>query len=274
MSLGVVIKGTEGIVLAADSRVTLEAKKPDGPVIPVNFDNATKLLTFSPPHNFVGAVTYGVAVIGQRTAHSLLPEFEEAFLAKYDARQNVEIYAEALSQFYLARWKENLPMPPEYKGPPMTFLVGGYSPKEPYWTMFIINIPNNPKPIEQYRGNNFGMNWGGQLEIASRLIHGVDPRLMLLLKKEFNLTDEKVSELQKKIRAEVEFPIPYTVLPLQDCVELAIFLISTTMTAQRLAIGIRGVGGPIDVAIITRTKGLECVQQKQIHGQFVTEKEY
>ena len=76
MSLGVVIKGPEGLVLAADSRVTLEARQQNGAPIPVNFDNATKLLAFSKPHKHVGAVTYGMAAIGVRTAHSYLPEFE------------------------------------------------------------------------------------------------------------------------------------------------------------------------------------------------------
>jgi len=34
-----------------------------------------------------------------------------------------------------------------------------------------------------------------------------------------------------------------------------------------LAIGIRGVGGPIDVAIVTRTDGLQYVQRKLIRGE-------
>ena len=41
MTLNVVIKGTEGIVLATDSRVTLNSIGG----FPVTFDNATKLLT-------------------------------------------------------------------------------------------------------------------------------------------------------------------------------------------------------------------------------------
>ncbi len=47
MSLGVVIKGPEGIVLAADSRITLEALQVGAqhPIV-VNFDNATKLISF------------------------------------------------------------------------------------------------------------------------------------------------------------------------------------------------------------------------------------
>jgi hypothetical protein len=56
-------------------------------------------------------------------------------------------------------------------------------------------------------------------------------------------------------------------LPLQDCVELATFLIRTTIIAQGLSVDLRGVGGPIDVAIITRTEGLQYIQQKNVHGE-------
>lgn len=104
MSLGVVIKGPEGIVLAADSRVTLEARRQDDPSTPlvVNFDNATKLLSFSAPHTHVGAVTYGAAVIGLRTAHSFLPELETE-LPQH--RLKVEEYARRISDFFLGQWK-------------------------------------------------------------------------------------------------------------------------------------------------------------------------
>lgn len=82
MSLGVVIKGPEGVVLSSGSRVTLTATREDSPPIPVNFDNATKLLSFSEPHTFLGTVTYGTAVIGLRTSHSFIPEFEIALEGK------------------------------------------------------------------------------------------------------------------------------------------------------------------------------------------------
>jgi hypothetical protein len=77
MSLGIVIKSPEGIVLAAESRVTLTINGAQGqPSHFVNYDNATKLFSFCSPHNHVGVVTYGLAAIGQRTAHSFVPEFE------------------------------------------------------------------------------------------------------------------------------------------------------------------------------------------------------
>ena len=82
MSLGIAFKGPEGIVLAADSRVTINAKRPLSPqqtlILPSTFDNATKLLRVE-GQKHVGAVTYGAGTIGlaePRAAHSFLPEFE------------------------------------------------------------------------------------------------------------------------------------------------------------------------------------------------------
>jgi hypothetical protein len=266
MSLGVAIKGPEGIVLATDSRVTLEAKRPGEPPLPVNFDNATKLLSFSKPHNYVAAITYGVAVIGLRTAHSFVSEFEQMVLTGKNERLSVEEYSKELLKFFMERWKESMPV--DYSGPPMAFVVGGYDKDAAYGKIFLFKIPGDSEPSEQQPGYiNFGMTWGGQLEVASRLIHGFDPALPNIVGKELNLESKQVEKLHGTLRKGLQFPIPYQVLPLQDCVDLAVFLIRTTMTAQRLAIGVRGVGGPIDVATITRMEGLSYVQRKVIHGE-------
>ena len=53
----------------------------------------------------------------------------------------------------------------------------------------------------------------------------------------------------------------------QRGIDLATFLIRSTILAQSVAIGVRGVGGPIDVAVITREKGLKFVQRKEIRGE-------
>ena len=269
MSLGVVIKGPEGVVLAADSRITLEAHKEGEIPLLVNFDNATKLLAFSGKHTYVGVVTYGVAVIGLRTAHSYIPEFE---LSLPDKRLNVEDYAQRMSAFYLKTWKEI--MPGDYKGPSMTFIVGGYDDKSPYGKVFLFEIPSDPQPQPRNPGETeFGMTWGGQLNVASRLIHGFDPTLPANLSRRFNLNQQQASELNAELIKDLGFQIPYNVLPLQDCIDLAIFLVRTTIVAQGLAVAVRGVGGPIDVAVITRTKGLKFVQRKQTHGEDQNKKE-
>ena len=68
MSLGIAFKGPEGIVLAADSRVTLLTPSPQmlnlpPMLLPSTYDNATKLLRIS-EQKYIGAVTYGVGSIG------------------------------------------------------------------------------------------------------------------------------------------------------------------------------------------------------------------
>jgi hypothetical protein len=114
VSLAVAFKASEGIVLAADSRVTLTVglKLPGNPnnwLVPATYDNATKLLTVS-GQKYVAASTYGAGAIGlqePRTAHSLLPEFE----ANLDPnRLSVEDFAKKLSDFFADQWKAKMPV--------------------------------------------------------------------------------------------------------------------------------------------------------------------
>ena len=111
------------------------------------------------------------------------------------------------------------------------------------------------------------MTWGGQLEIGSRIIHGYDPALFNVLRGILKLDERDVDRITQVLSQRLGYRIPYDVLPLQDCVDLATFMIRSTITLQSLGVGVRGVGGLIEVATITRTKGIEYIQSKQIHGE-------
>lgn len=270
MSLGVVIKGPEGVVLAADSRVTLQAQdQVSKQTLAFNYDNATKVLSFA-RQPFVAAVTYGAAVIGQRTAHSLLPEFEvslpECKNGDDTNRLGVEDFAERLAKFYLGQWRGV--MLKEYQGPDMTFVVGGFDKDQPYGTVFVVEIPGKPTPEPRSQGTEFGLTWGGQLSIASRIITGFDPIVPQILKATLNLPDPAMKQLMATLETHVALRIPYNILPLQDCINLVTAMVTSTMVFQDLAIGLRGVGGPIDVAVITRGKGLRFVRQKELRPGF------
>lgn len=266
MSLGIVVKGPEGLVLAAESRITLGAQI-GSQQLPVYFDNATKLLSFSPPNTTVGVVTYGQAVIGQqnpRTAASFIPEFE-ASLPK--ERLTVLAFAEKISEFFLKQWQSNMPPPDKTPIlPNMTFVIAGFDVDEVYGQVYIVEIPRIPVPVARSPGNEFGITFGGQHDIVSRITHGYDVRLPEVLHKGLNLTEEQASKFDVLIK-QFQIAIPLQVLALQDCVDLACFFIRTTMDAQRLSIGIRGVGGAIDVAVIKRNQPLQFVQRKQVHGE-------
>ena len=267
MSLGIAFKGPEGIVLAADSRVTLMAQIPgENMLVPATYDNATKLLKIA-EQKYVGAVTYGLGAIGQsqpRTAHSYIPELEEKLKKEGVGRLQVKDFAHRLSAFFLDRWTDQ--MPPGYSGPDMVFLVGGYDDGAPYGSVFEFHIPKQPDPHE-WHVDTFGMVWGGQREFADRIIRGFDDQLLQIVQQTLKVSDPDMATLRGQLGAHLQARIPFAFLPLQDCVDLSIFMIRATILIQNWLVGVRGVGGAIDVATITRTEGFDEVQRKIIVGE-------
>jgi hypothetical protein len=277
VSLGIAIKGTEGVVLAADSRVTLfgqiQLGQPPQPpmLIPSAFDHATKLLRVQHDNQkHVAAVTYGAGAIGvaqPRTARSFMPEFEREL--GHAARLSVEDFARSLSEFFARRWAvSDVPANLGVQND-MVFLVGGYDDDDAYGTVFKFSIPTNPVPEPAIAEGQFGAAWGGQREITDRLLQGFDPSIPSLVEDILNIPPAQRNpvRINDQLRTRLATPIPWQFLPLQDCVDLGIFIVRTTIAYQRFTVGVRGVGGAIDVATITRTDGVKEIQVKQISGE-------
>jgi len=262
-------------VLAADSRATLHAQvqTPQGQMLlPASFDNATKLLKAS-GQDHVGAITYGAGAIGlnePRTPHSYMPEFEASLPPK--KRLGVEDFAKKLSDFFTARWIAGGMPNPAPAGQDMIFLVGGYDPDAAYGKVFEIYVPSRPAPRELIPVGQFGAVWGGQAEIVTRLLNGFDPATPHVVREFLKVPVQKGQQgqpdpLETELKAKFTAKIPWQFLPLQDCVDLSIFMLRATITLQKWIVDVRGVGGAIDVATITRTEGFQYVQQKQIAGE-------
>lgn len=274
MSLGIVIKGSEGIVLAADSRVTLfnQTPNPQIPnqifVLPANFDNATKVLTIT-DQDRVAAVTYGLGAFitpnGPRTMHSFIPEFEEE-LTKNNIPKNIptQDLAKHLGDFFMRQWKTLINRPPN-PGEEINFLVGGFDQGAAYGRVFLFVIPNQPAPVEQNVGpGQFGITWGGQHDLVFRLLFGFDMELPRFLQTALNMPAPQLMTIRQQMEQRFAAGIPYQFLPLQDCIELAVFLIESTIQFQHFrTTTMRGVGGAVRVATITKTKGFEWVPSKQ-----------
>jgi hypothetical protein len=161
--------------------------------------------------------------------------------------------------------REPVPVPALPPGvPPMIFVVGGFNDGEPYGRVYQFAIPTEPNPVEQHP-SNFGITWGGQREIVDRLIRGYDERAVGITRSSLNLTQQQIDQLTQAFSS-LQMQIPIQLLPLQDCIDLSLFFVRTTIEAQRLTVGIRGCGGNIDIGIITR-RGFEWVQEKKLHGE-------
>ena len=269
MSLGIAVKAPEGIVLAADSRVTLTTQRQlpgSENLLSENssFDNATKLLIVN-SQSHAGAITYGVGAIltpQPRTLNSFISEFEATIVNRN--RMLVEEFAIELSTFYLNHWTigNNSIIP----GFDIHFLVGGYDINDPFGKIFEFSIPNNPTPVEQVV-NQFGARWGGQHEFLDRLINGFEFSLPSEIRTLLNLSQPQTDQISSHLLSRYASPVPWAFLPLQDCVDLSIFLIRTTITMQRFLTTTRGVGGAIDVAVIRQSEGLIELQKKELRGE-------
>jgi hypothetical protein len=121
-----------------------------------------------------------VGAIGEpqpRTAHSYIPEFEQEIGKD---RLSVEEFATKLGDFFHRQWRST--MPP--KTPPndsMVFLVGGFDEDAAYGRVFEVVIPAAPIPAER-NPDDFGITWGGQVEVVGRLLNGFDPNLDRLIR--------------------------------------------------------------------------------------------
>ncbi len=284
MSLGIAIKSAEGIVLAADSRVTIMAQAPPGMIpaapqggppptliLPATYDSATKLLRFH--ERQMGAITFGRGSIGstiqsQRTAASYLPEFERRLAENHPGEVPAEEFARLLGHFFLDRWNE-AGMPPQVPaGQGMTFFVGGFTGTEPTGRLYELDVPGHPEPAERHAGD-LGAMWGGQRDVVDRVLQGFDPRVLdfVLTNTNQQLPQAQRDALYEQMRNNFNQPIPWALLPLRDCVHIAHFLVKATISIQGWSLGIRGVGGEVDVATITRTDGFQHIKVKEITAE-------
>lgn len=269
MSLGIIIKAPEGLVLAAESRVTLGMhNNATGETHYVNFDNATKLLSFSNPYKGIGAVTYGQAAIGIRTAQTFIPEFDASLQSRGLTSLSVLDFARELSAFFQNQWMaHSMPHGDGYTGPSMTFNVAGFDDGGPYGKCYQFHIPNSPTPIELNpdiaNQPQFGITWGGQREIVDRLLLGYDNRIVDLLRSNNIITPANQTLVDSLLR-NINLNPPIQFMPLQDCINLAALFIRTTIDTQALSVGVRGCGGDIDIAIIRRNEEMKFIKQKTL----------
>jgi hypothetical protein len=179
--------------------------------------------------------------------------------------------SDTFNDFFLARWTA-VGMPnPAPPGQDMIFLVGGYDADGTYGRVFEVFIPSRPAPRETIPAGQFGATWGGQHQIASRLVNGFDPMTSQIARDFLHVPapapPQQPDPFEVELKTKLSSKIPWQFLPLQDCVDLAIFLVRATITLQRWTVDIRGVGGAVDVATVTKIAGFQYVQQKEIVGE-------
>jgi 20S proteasome alpha/beta subunit len=116
-----------------------------------------------------------------------------------------------------------------------------------------------------------GAIWIGQTDVLGRIVKGVAPELGNLAFVKDALIDP-ANTVQADINS-LEYIINWGTITLQDAIDFCVLMTKTTESIQRFSDGtflvpggITGVGGEVDIAIITPERGFVWLKRKTLKG--------
>lgn len=277
MTVAVSLKVHEGVVLASDSAATLMAQQPDGVSTVFNvYDNANKIVNLYKGLP-LGIITWGAGAIGSSSMTTIYKDLRKIFIGKSPAPSgagwelNPESYqvaevADRCRQYVY----ENLyrsEFDGSDDGPQIGMIVAGYSAGAAHAEEYEIEITGDGcrQPVLLRPGPECGLTVGGQLEAVSRLIFGVDPRLPGVLQEHLGVPAAQARQAAEVIQEQLTVPVIADAMPIQDALDLAEFLVDLTIRLTRFMPGAPTVGGPIEVAGITKHEGFKWVKRKHYY---------
>ncbi|OFW39795.1 MAG: hypothetical protein A3J28_09085 [Acidobacteria bacterium RIFCSPLOWO2_12_FULL_60_22] len=274
MSIGILITVHDGMVLAADSASTLTLMGPapnqQGPVALNVYNNANKIANLYKGQP-IGCVAYGSGSIGSASISTLLKDFRKRLTDGGETGFGIHSFkmedvAKRLSDFLMSHVKQLGPNEPK---PTLGILVGGYSAGESLGEGWLLTIENGvsegPKLLRQK--GDVGINWGGEGESISRLVLGFSPGLPRVLGSVIKPppSPADLEQLANLLRNNLQAPLAFAPMPIQDAIDLAEWLVHTASMFSRFFPGPSSVGGPTESAAITKHEGFKWIRRKHYY---------
>lgn len=136
---------------------------------------------------------------------------------------------------------------------------------------FICAVPGDiSKKRDSKEKEKYGASWIGQMDVLSRLVLGFENRFFNLPFVQKAMQEIGEGEVVKQLRG-LQYQISWGTMTLQDAIDFCVLAIKTTEAIQRFSDGvvlapgdIPGVGGAVDVAVITRDKGFVWAKKKNL----------
>lgn len=267
MTIAVSIKVHDGVVLASDSATTLVNGQ--GDVLNV-YNNANKIFSLYKGRP-IGGMTWGAGSIGHASIATLAKDLRRRFMG-FDAENlswalgpgyTMEEVAHSARRFFY----EELYVPAFQDAavkPEFGFLVAGYSAgadlaEEWRFKTDASGVCPPPELVRPTEG--VGISWAGQPEAISRLLNGFGPELSQVLV-DLGVPAADVGPAIAQIRDRLGLQFAVAPMPIQDAIDLGGFLVHTTIQFCRFNPGPDTVGGPIEIAAITKHEGFRWVKRK------------
>lgn len=279
MTIAVAIKVHDGLVLAADSASSLVAWGQSGPIPAIAnvYNNANKIFNLRKGLP-IGAVTWGAGSIGPASISTLAKDLRRRFSGDdpdHDGwRLDHESYqlsdvAERVREFmyeehYATRYSG------EDNCPPLSFLVGGYSAGKSLAESYHIEMGQDctcsaPQVVSTSDDAEAQVFWDGQPEAIQRLLAGYGTGLPYVLRDELGVPTDQIGPAMDVIENSLTEALVNAAMPIQDAIDLAEFLVNLTIGYSRFSPGAPTVGGPVEVAAITKHEHFKWVYRKHYY---------
>jgi hypothetical protein len=258
MTVIVSVKINDGIVMASDSVGTFASGQTY-----LNADKIVNLIKGKP----IGAMVTGDGGIGRESFATMFKDLrkrlERMVEGKFQTSYTVEqVTAEAATFF-----REKL----SAEDCQVNFTLirfCGYSTGRPLSEEWQLTLQGTTcsDPILVQDEAAFGIQFQGMQEAISRLWIGYSPRLQTIAEG-LGVTAEQWPQVERTIMAETVELFVAAAMPIQDAIDLARFLVETTIGFTRFSMQQqpKTVGGPVEIAAITKHEGFQWVQRRHFY---------
>lgn len=225
------------------------------PAIVYVYNNANKIVNLYKGEP-IGCVAFGAGSIGNASISTLLKDFRYRITNGLDSTFDVKNYtiAELLASFLMEQVtliEQHPPLAAVPAGLPkislpkisLGVLLGGYSWKSAgkrnglgeSWKIEILNgVAKEPVLLRQE--HEVGIIWGGEGEAISRLVVGFSDGLAQILQTVVQ-PPQAANQLLTLLRSNLQAPIVFAPMPIQDAIDLAEWLAHTAIMFSRFKPG-------------------------------------
>lgn len=237
------------------SQLFTQGTAPGQPQFVKAFSNARKLFQIAKLP--FGALAYGAGNIGNKSIESLLDEFNQRREIREDRPYSVQEVAGKLLAFIRSPYESAFGGSAPEQRPLLGFYLAGYSPAQHLGNEWEFILPSDTAPRQARPDDQVGANWRGIALPFVRLHSGVDPRLFEILQAQG--LDNNVIESVRAAAQGLVSQVVFDGMPLKDAIGFCRFILETTINTSTYEAGVPSCGGPLQIAIITRTDGFAWV---------------
>jgi hypothetical protein len=239
------------------------------------YDNANKIFNIVKGLP-IGCITYGSGNIGNASIGTLIKDLRKKLTeAPSEFDFNPESYtmegiAKIMANFLKSECER---LDPVAKAKTSAgFLLGGYSRPGEFGESWSVEIDKGSvqTPKEMRKPEQAGINWGGQTESLQRMLLGFSPNIFDVLA-QVNKPPQTPEEMSQRLAPllvnRLRAPMVFAPMPIQDAIDLARFFVHTAIMFSRFLPGPNMVGGPIEIAAITKHENFKWISRKHYYDQ-------